>query len=202
MVVLLVCGCVASRRPSPGRPVVRGETSVAGKGITLRMSGAVPDVWRGTQPREATRLGAIRLRTSERPRPWPPGGDFQLVQEWRVGELDKRNRPESPFLPGALELLAAPQRPEACQEGLASHAGEHIAVRSRPLGSLSETLQRIPDSRSRKARRFPLGAVSSLVVLGLLRGHVHLHPVVRQATRLNQQHRPAVPRDRRVHAVG
>lgn len=94
-----------------------------------------------------------------------------------------------PLRPKALELLVAPELPEACQEGVASHAGERLPVQSKQLGSLFDTLQKIKDPRSRKARRFPLGAVLSLIVLGLLRGHVHLNPIVRQSTRLSQRQR-------------
>ena len=94
-----------------------------------------------------------------------------------------------PLLANALELLVTPELPEAFQGGLAAHAGERLPVQAKQLGSLFDALQKIPDPRSRKARQFPLGAVLSLVVLGLLRGQAHLNPIVRQSTRLSQAQR-------------
>ena len=91
--------------------------------------------------------------------------------------------------PQAFESLVAPELPEACREGLASHAGVRIPVPSKQLGSLFDALQKVKDPRSRKARRFPVGAVLGLIALGLLKGHVHLNPIVRQASRLSQQQR-------------
>ena len=124
---------------------------------------------------------------------WEPVGfsrrDGRHYAEKLPEPLSSKKMWVKPLRPKALDLLAAPELPEACQAGLASHTGERISVTSKQLGSLFDALQKIKDPRSRKARRFPLGAVLSLIVLGLLRGHAHLNPIVRQSTRLSQQQR-------------
>lgn len=124
---------------------------------------------------------------------WEPVGfsrrDGRHYAEKLPEPLSSKKMWMKPLRPKALELLVARELPEACRKGLAAHAGERIAVRSKQLDSLYDALQKIKDPRSRKARQFPLGAVLSLLVLGLLRGHVHLNPIVRQSRRLNQQQR-------------
>ena len=124
---------------------------------------------------------------------WEPVGfsrrDGRHYAEKLPEPLSSKKMWMKPLLPKALELLVAPELPEAVQGGLASHAGERIPVQSKQLGSLFDVLQKIKDPRSPKARQFPVGAVLSLIVLGLLRGHAHLNPIVRQSTRLSQQQR-------------
>lgn len=124
---------------------------------------------------------------------WEPVGfsrrDGRHYAEKLPEPLSSKKMWIKPLLPKALELLVAPELPEACVAGVASHAGERLAITSKQLGSLFDALQKIKDPRSPKARQFPLGAVLSLIVLGLLRGHAHLNPIVRQSTRLSQQQR-------------
>ena len=124
---------------------------------------------------------------------WEPVGfsrrDGRHYAEKLPEPLSSKKMWMKPLLPKALELLVAPELPEAFQGGLASHAGERIPIQSKQLGSLFDALQKIKDPRSRKARQFPVGAVLSLIILGLLRGHAHLNPIVRQSTRLSQQQR-------------
>ena len=124
---------------------------------------------------------------------WEPVGfsrrDGRHYAEKLPEPLSSKKMWVKPLRPKAIELLVARELPEACQQGLASYAGERIALKSKQLDSLFDALQKIKDPRSRKARQFPVGAVLSLIVLGLLRGHAHLNPIVRQATRLSQQQR-------------
>ncbi len=124
---------------------------------------------------------------------WEPVGfsrrDGRHYAEKLPEPLSSKKMWVKPLCPKAFELLVARELLEACQPGLASHSGERIPVGSKQLGSLFDALQKIKDPRSRKARQFPVGAVLSLIVLGLLRGHAHLNPIVRQSTRLSQQQR-------------
>jgi len=124
---------------------------------------------------------------------WEPVGfsrrDGRHYAEKLPEPLSSKKMWVKPLRPRALDLLVAPELPEACQDGLASHAGERIPVQSKQLGSLFDALQKVKDPRSRKARRFPVGAVLTLIALGLIKGHVHLNPIVRQASRLSQQQR-------------
>ncbi len=66
---------------------------------------------------------------------------------------------------------------------------ERSALKAPQLSSLFEAFQKVPDPRSRCARAFPIGAVLTLVALGLLRGAVHLSTLVRSAQKLSQDQR-------------
>ena len=88
--------------------------------------------------------------------------------------------------PQAKALLVSPQLPEVYRAGLAAHAGERSPLKAAHLRSLCQTFGRLPDPRSRCARAYPLGAVLTLVALGLLRGAVHLSTIVRLASKLSQ----------------
>lgn len=124
---------------------------------------------------------------------WEPVGfsrrDGRHYAEKLPEPLSAKKMWVKPLCPNAFEMLVAPELPAACQAGLAAHAGERTALRSKQLDSLYDTLQKIKDPRGRKARQYPLGAVLCLIVLGLLRGQVHLNPIVRQSRRLNQRQR-------------
>jgi hypothetical protein len=94
-----------------------------------------------------------------------------------------------PLHPRARGLLVAPQLPAAHAAGLAAHVGERCALKVAQLESLRTVLQRVLDPRSQCARRYSLGAVLTLVALGLLRGATHLSEIVRTAQRLDQRQR-------------
>jgi hypothetical protein len=91
--------------------------------------------------------------------------------------------------PQARQKLCAPELPSAQQAGLAEHAGVRCALKAPQLASLYETFRRVPDPRSRRARRYPMGAMLTLVALGLLRGAAHLSTIVRTAQKLSQGQR-------------
>lgn len=103
---------------------------------------------------------------------WEPVGfsrrDGRHYAEKLPEPLSSKKMWIKPLLPKALELLVAPELPEARVAGVASLAGERLAITSKQLGSLFDVLRKITDPRSPKARQFPLGAVLSLIVLGLL----------------------------------
>lgn len=91
--------------------------------------------------------------------------------------------------PQAQSQLCAPELAEPYRAGLAEHAGERCALKTAQLDSLFGTFQKVPDPRRRSARRYPIGAVLTLVALGLLRGAVHLSSIVRTAQKLTQAQR-------------
>jgi hypothetical protein len=94
-----------------------------------------------------------------------------------------------PLHPKAKELLCSNPLPEVYRAGLAAHIAERSALNAPHLSSLFEVFQKVPDPRSRCARAFPIGAVLSVVALGLLRGTVHLSAIVRCAQKLSQDQR-------------
>jgi hypothetical protein len=79
--------------------------------------------------------------------------------------------------------------PEPFAAGVAAHTGERCALKAAQLASLCEALRQVPDPRRKSARRYPIGAVLTLVALGLLRGAVHLSAIVRTAQRLTPAQR-------------
>ena len=91
--------------------------------------------------------------------------------------------------PKSRHLLCAAELPPPYQAGLAAHAGERCALRNRQLYCLFDAFQKVPDPRRPGARRYPIGAVLSLVALGLLRGAVHVSTILRTAQKLSQSQR-------------
>jgi hypothetical protein len=85
--------------------------------------------------------------------------------------------------------LCAEELPQPYRAGLAAHAGERCALRNPQLDSLFDAFQKVPDPRRRSARRYPIGAVLSLIALGLLRGAVHVSTILRTAQKLSQSQR-------------
>ena len=79
--------------------------------------------------------------------------------------------------PQAKALLCSNPLSEAYRAGLAAHVAERSALKAPQLSSLFEAFQKVPDPRSRCARAFPIGAVLTLVALGLLRGTIHLSSI-------------------------
>lgn len=94
-----------------------------------------------------------------------------------------------PLHPQSRALLCAPDLAEPYRAGLAGHAGERCALRNGQLYSLFEAFGRVPDPRRRCARRYLIGAVLSLIALGLLRGAVHVSTILRTAQKLSQSQR-------------
>ena len=91
--------------------------------------------------------------------------------------------------PKARQKLCAAELPPAQQAGLAAHAGVRCALKIPQLNSLYEVFSKATDPRRRHARRYPIGAVLTLIALGLLRGAVHLSTIVRTAQKLTQAQR-------------
>jgi hypothetical protein len=89
----------------------------------------------------------------------------------------------------AREKLCQAELPEKQAGGLAAHAGERSPLKTGQMLSLYEVFQQVPDPRSRAARRYPIGAVLTIVALGLLRGAVHLSTILRTGQKLSQSQR-------------
>lgn len=124
---------------------------------------------------------------------WEPAGlsgkDGRHYAEKIPGELRPKKLWLKALHPKSRLLLCAEELAEPYQAGLAAHAGERCALRNPQLYSLFDAFQKVPDPRSRSARRYLIGAVLSLIALGLLRGATHVTTVVRTAQKLNQSQR-------------
>jgi hypothetical protein len=91
--------------------------------------------------------------------------------------------------PNGRGKLCAPKLPESQRAGLATHAAVRCALKMPQLNSLYEVFSQMPDPRRRNARRYLIGAVLTVIALGLLGGAVHLSTIVRTAQKLTQQQR-------------
>ena len=124
---------------------------------------------------------------------WEPVGMSGKDGRHYAEKIPEELRPKKLWLkmlhPKSKTLLCAGELAEPYRAGLAAHAGERCALRSQQLYSLFEAFQRVPDPRSRSARRYLIGAVLSLVALGLLRGAVHVSTILRTAQKLSQRQR-------------
>lgn len=91
--------------------------------------------------------------------------------------------------PNARQKLCAADLPAEQRAGLAAHAAVRCSLKMPQLNSLYELFSQLPDPRRRNARRYPTGAVLTLIALGLLGGAVHLSTIVRTAQKLSQSQR-------------
>jgi len=91
--------------------------------------------------------------------------------------------------PNARQKLCAADLPADQRAGLAAHAAVRCPLKMPQLNSLYELFSKLPDPRRRNARRYPTGAVLTLIALGLLGGAVHLSTIVRTAQKLSQSQR-------------
>ena len=89
--------------------------------------------------------------------------------------------------PKARAKLCAAELPVAQQAGVAAHAAARCPLKAAEVTSLYEIFCTLPDWRKRKF--YLLGAVLTLIALGLLRGAVHLSAIVRTAQKLSQAQR-------------
>lgn len=124
---------------------------------------------------------------------WEPAGlsgkDGRHYAEKIPGELRPKKLWLKALQPKSRLLLCADELAQPYQAGLAAHAGERCALRNPQLYSLFDAFQKVPDPRSRSARRYLIGAVLSLVALGLLRGATHVSTILRTARKLSQSQR-------------
>jgi hypothetical protein len=124
---------------------------------------------------------------------WEPVGMSGKDGRHYAEKIPEELRPKKLWLkamhPRSRDLLCAVELAEAYRAGLAAHAGERCALRNPQLYSLFDVFQRVPDPRSRSARRYLIGAVLSLIALGLLRGAVHVSTILRTAQKLSQSQR-------------
>lgn len=124
---------------------------------------------------------------------WEPAGlsgkDGRHYADKLPGELRPKRLWLKTLHPKSRLLLCADELAEPYQGGLAAHAGERCALRHAQLYSLFDAFQKVPDPRSRSARRYLIGAVLSLIALGLLRGATHVSTILRTARKLSPSQR-------------
>jgi len=88
----------------------------------------------------------------------------------------------------ATAMLRAMDLPEGCRKGAESDADGVLPMGKPHLESLHEALCKVPDPRASN-RSFHIGAILSLVAMGIFSGHYNLAPIVRFANRLRNDQR-------------
>jgi hypothetical protein len=93
-----------------------------------------------------------------------------------------------PLREGAQALLRGTDVPRECLKGTGSDAWGVLPLGVAACESLHEAVCRVPDPR-RANRSFHIGALLTLLTLGVMAGHRDLAPIVRMAGRLTQKQR-------------
>jgi len=126
---------------------------------------------------------------------WQPLGLTQGYSRHRTDFYVPNDRPKKlwvrAFRPDATAILRAMELPAECEKGGHSDADGVLPL---PMGealSLHEALCQVPDPR-RGNRSFHIGAVLTIVAMGIFCGHRNLAPIVRFAKRLTQKQRIAL----------
>lgn len=127
---------------------------------------------------------------------WTLAGTTKGYSQSRLDYYVPNGRPKKLWLktlaPRAMETMCARQLPESCRGALVSRGGERSALRAGELKSLGAAFGSVPDPRSPHSRRHPLGAMLSLVSLGLVMGARDVRDIWRKVACLSQSQRQAI----------
>ena len=96
-----------------------------------------------------------------------------------------------PLRKEAVEWLRSPRLPDRYEAGATASAHGQMPLRVPQIDSLAEALRRTPDPRA-KNRRYPLGALLSVIAMALLCGARDVSQIHRFAWRLKAVHRGAL----------
>jgi hypothetical protein len=96
-----------------------------------------------------------------------------------------------PLRPGACEALRSAGLPPGCRRGAGSDAYGVLPLPEPLVESLHDALCRVRDPRGSN-RTFHIGAMLTLLVLGVMAGHRDLKPIVRHCGKLTQRQRVAL----------
>lgn len=96
-----------------------------------------------------------------------------------------------PLRKEAVEWLRSPRLPDRYEVGATASAHGQMPLRVPQIDSLAEALRRTPDPRA-KNRRYPLGALLSVIAMALLCGARDVSQIHRFAWRLKAVHRGAL----------
>lgn len=96
-----------------------------------------------------------------------------------------------PLRPDACAVLRAAELPPECRHGADSDAYGVLPLPTPLVESLHEALCRVPDPRGSN-RTFHIGAMLSLLVMGVMAGYKDLKPIVKHCGKLTQRQRVAL----------
>lgn len=126
---------------------------------------------------------------------WQPAGMSKGYAKHRGDLYSFHGRPKKlwlkPLRQEAVEWLRAPHLPERYEAGATASAHGQMPLRPKQIYALAEALRRTPDPRARN-RRYPLGALLSVIAMALLSGARDLSQIHRFSWRLKAVHRAAL----------
>jgi len=126
---------------------------------------------------------------------WEPLGLTEGNRRHRCDFYVPNQRPKrlwvKPLRPDARAQLCAAQLNPEHVRGETSGAGVRCALKSQELYSLAQALRKVPDPRA-DSIRFPMGAILTVVALGLLLGKQDLAEIFRVGQRLSQNQRQRI----------
>lgn len=105
---------------------------------------------------------------------WTCAGDTKGFSQDHTDYYVPNGRPKKlwlkPLAKNACVLLCAPEVPDDCKAGLTGGGGTRSPLKAGQLKTLHDAFLEVPDPRRPQSRRHPLGAMLTLIALGLLTG--------------------------------
>ena len=127
---------------------------------------------------------------------WTCAGDTKGFSQDHTDYYLPNGRPKKlwlkPLAKNACTLLCAPELPEDCKAGLTAGGGARSPLKLAGLRTLRAAFALVPDPRRPQSRRHPLGAMLTLVALGLLMGGRDMLNIWRRAAKLDERQRAAI----------
>ncbi len=127
---------------------------------------------------------------------WTCAGDTKGFSQDHTDYYVPNGRPKKlwlkPLAKNACVLLCAPEVPDDCQAGVTEGGGARSPLKTGQLKTLRDAFLQVPDPRRPQSRRHPLGAMLTLIALGLLMGGRDMLNIWRKAAKTNQSQRAAI----------
>jgi len=127
---------------------------------------------------------------------WTCAGDTKGFSQDHTDYYLPNDRPKKlwlkPLAKHARTLLCAPELPEDCKAGLTEGGGARSPLKVAHLKTLRDAFGEVPDPRRAQSRRHPLGAMLTLIALGLLMGGRDMLNIWRRVAKLDERQRAAI----------
>lgn len=127
---------------------------------------------------------------------WTCAGDTKGFSQDHTDYYVANGRPKKlwlkPLAKNACVLLCAPEVPDDCKAGLTGGGGTRSPLKAGQLKTLHDAFLEVLDPRRPQSRRHPLGAMLTLIALGLLTGARDMLNIWRNAAKLDERQRAAI----------
>ena len=163
----------------------------------------LPALWLesfGYEPLVAETFSDIEARegTCYKASGWMPLGKTKGYSRHAADYYVKNDRPKKLWVrelrKGATELLRSIHLPDEFKKGAASDADGVMPIKAKQIESLHEALCKVPDPRAKNCV-YHIGAILSIVAMGVFSGHRDLKAIMRFAERMTlpQRKKLALP---------